>query len=262
MKEIAESINILGRFCGKRDIPVLTRSTLRDAIGQDQVDVMVLFGGSILCGGDVLAQAMSAGIAKSYGIVGGAGHTTESLRQNMHREFPALETAGLPEAQVFAGYLRYRYGLEPDFLECQSTNCGNNITNLLDLLHERQIPCRSILICQDATMQRRMDAGLRKYADKDLKILNYAVYQADVVEKDNKLAYTSPIWGMWDMNHYIRLLMGEIPRLRDDVHGYGPCGKNFIAHVDIPESVQSAFDRLQQAFPDSVRDANPLYATK
>lgn len=67
---------------------------------------------------------------------------------------------------------------------------------------------------------------------------------------------------MWDMNHYIRLLMGEIPRLRDDVHGYGPCGKNFIAHVDIPESVQSAFDRLQQAFPDSVRDANPLYATK
>lgn len=192
MKEIAESINILGRFCGKRDIPVLTRSTLRDAIGQDQVDVMVLFGGSILCGGDVLAQAMSSGIAKSYGIVGGAGHTTESLRQNMHREFPALETAGLPEAQVFAGYLRYRYGLEPDFLECQSTNCGNNITNLLDLLHERQIPCRSILICQDATMQRRMDAGLRKYADKDLKILNYAVYQADVVEKDNKLAYTSP----------------------------------------------------------------------
>lgn len=262
MKEIIESINILGRFCGKRDIPTLAPQSLQAAIGQSQVDVMVLFGGSILCGGDVLAQAMTSGIAKCYGIVGGAGHTTETLRQKMHQAFPELETAGLPEAQVFAAYLRHRYGLTPDFLECQSTNCGNNITNLLDLLHSHNIPCRSILLCQDATMQRRMEAGLQKHVDKDMKILNYAVYCAEVTEEKGAITYTAPIWGMWDMAHYIRLLMGEIPRLRDDTQGYGPQGKDFIAHVEIPESVQMAFTRLQQIFPDSVREANSLYASK
>lgn len=30
---------------------------------------------------------------------------------------------------------------------------------------------------------------------------------------------------------------GEIPRLRDDVNGYGPKGKKFIAHVNIPDKV-------------------------
>lgn len=36
------------------------------------------------------------------------------------------------------------------------------------------------------------------------------------------------------------LLWGEIPRLTDDADGYGPRGKNFIAHVDIPTEVRAA----------------------
>ena len=52
---IADNINTLGAFCGKRD---------------------------------VLAQAMRDHIAKKYVIVGGAGHTTETLRLKMHEEFP------------------------------------------------------------------------------------------------------------------------------------------------------------------------------
>lgn len=39
-----------------------------------------------------------------------------------------------------------------DALETQSTNCGNNITYLLELLERGKIPCRSIILCQDATM--------------------------------------------------------------------------------------------------------------
>lgn len=39
-----------------------------------------------------------------------------------------------------------------DALETQSTNCGNNITYLLELLEREKIPCRSIILCQDATM--------------------------------------------------------------------------------------------------------------
>ena len=67
---------------------------------------MVLFGGSILCGGDILAQAMRNQIAKKYIIVGGAGHTTETLRQLVHREYPQIVTENLPEAEVFSCYLK------------------------------------------------------------------------------------------------------------------------------------------------------------
>ena len=75
------------------------------------------------------------------------------------------------------------------------------------------------------------------------------------------MTYKEEIWGMWDMERYISLLMGEIPRLTDNENGYGPKGKNFIAHVDIPTEVRSAFEQLCNAYPGFVREANPLYAS-
>ena len=53
-KRIAECINILGRFC-----------ELKNKYQLEQADVMVLFGGSIMCGGDVLATAMKNNVAKN-----------------------------------------------------------------------------------------------------------------------------------------------------------------------------------------------------
>lgn len=261
LENTAKNINVLGKFCGKRDVPELTTDQLLQKFGIAQADVMVLFGGSILCGGDVLAQAMKNEVAKHYVIVGGAGHTTETLRRKMHQEFPMIETAGLPEAKVFAKYLKHRYGMEPDFLECNSTNCGNNITYLLELLAEKGISFSSIILSQDATMQHRMEAGLRKHGKGDIQIINYAVYDAKVLVEDGALAYEKDIWGMWDIPRYISLLMGEIPRLSDDENGYGPKGKDFIAHVDIPEDVRRAFKELCGEYAGSVREANPLYAS-
>lgn len=258
---IAKNINILGDFCGKRDISELTSEQLLKNYRIPQVDVMVLFGGSIMCGVDVLAQAMKNHIAKKYVIVGGAGHTTETLRLKMHEEFSDIETVGLSEAEVFAKCLKHQYGLEPDFLECKSTNCGNNITYLLDLLKENGISFSSIIISQDATMQYRMEAVLRKYVSDNIKIINYAVYSAKVIVDNFTLTYEKEICGMWDINRYISLLMGEIPRLSDDENGYGPKGKDFIAHVDIPLEVRNAFDELCNKYSGLIREANPLYAS-
>ena len=47
METIARNINILGAFCGKRDLMELTREQLRMVYGIEQADMMVLFGGSI-----------------------------------------------------------------------------------------------------------------------------------------------------------------------------------------------------------------------
>ena len=258
---LAGHINTLARFCGMRDLDRPDRAALRERCGIDRADVMVLFGGSILAGGDLLARAIRDGLARTTIIVGGEGSTTEALRQRVHRECPQIETAGLPEAEVFQRYLREVHGCEADFLETKSTNCGNNITNLLALLEAERIPCGSIILCQDATMQRRMDAGLRRYAPEGLRIINYAAYAAEVRPAGGGLAFAEDIHGMWDMARYIHLLMGEIPRLTDDANGYGPNGRGFIAHVDIPEAVAHAFEALKAAYGGDVRVADPRYAS-
>lgn len=259
---LAESINVIGEFCGKRDIEELNTANLLQKYSIPQVDVMVLFGGSILAGGDVLAKAIEDGIAKTYVIVGGIGHTTESLRQYVRRENSDIETDHISEAEIFQGYLQKKYNCEADYLETQSTNCGNNITYLLNLLKEKGISCKSMILSQDATMQRRMDAGMKKYASADMQIINYASYIAKVVSNGRKLDYAEPIHGMWKIERYVNLLMGEIPRLTDDENGYGPKGKGYIAHVDIPENIKAAFDVLKATYGNNVREANPLFATK
>ena len=111
-------------------------------------------------------------------------------------------------------------------------------------------------------MQRRMAAGLKKYVKDDVTIINYATYCASVISCGEELCYTENIHGMWTIERYVNLLMGEIPRLADDANGYGPNGKNYIAHVDIPENVKIAFEELKMAFGSETREANPLYASK
>lgn len=259
---IAQCINALGNFCGRRDVASLTTEDLQEKYSISKADVMVLFGGSVLQGGDVLANAMQNGVAKKYIIVGGVGHTTEALREKVHMQFPMIETANLPEAKIFAAYIRHKYNLIPDYLECESTNCGNNITYLLDLLEKERLAAKSLILCQDATMQLRMDAVLSKYKPCDMRVINYASYAATVCVKDGKLDFEESILGMWDVERYITLLMGEIPRLTDDEKGYGPIGKNFIAHVEIPEGVKFAFEQLKGEYSDLIREANPLYASR
>lgn len=81
---VAENINILAKFLGTRDIDVLNQEELFERYGIHQADVMVLFGGSIVEGGDVLASGIKNFVSKKYIIVGGAGHTTDTLRQVVH----------------------------------------------------------------------------------------------------------------------------------------------------------------------------------
>ena len=69
-------------------------------------------------------------------------------------------------------------------------------------------------------------------------------------------------WGMWSMEHYLSLLLGEVERLRDDANGYGPNGADYIAHVDIPAKVEIAAQFLRENGLGTVRTANPLYGDK
>ncbi len=102
---------------------------------------------------------------------------------------------------------------------------------------------------------------LKKYINDNVTIINYATYCAKVLNQNDELVYEEDLHGMWPINRYVNLLTGEIPRLSDDANGYGPNGKNYIAHVDIPENVKIAFEELKMVFGSEIRPANPLYAT-
>lgn len=237
----AESINTLVRFCARRDVPELTPGS---------ADVAILFGGTILAGADVFAAAMRAGVAKHYLIVGGQGHTTDALRRVLGGGDESTEAA------LFDRYLRTTYGLAADLLERESTNCGNNVTNALAVLRASGVRHERLVLIQDATMQQRMDAGFRHHAPS-AQLINYAAHRTLV---DDALAYVDPPAGMWPLDRYVSLLLGEIPRLTDDANGYGPAGRGFIAHVDVPPDVRAAAAALRREGDFAVRVADPRWA--
>ena len=259
--EVARLANVIVRWCGVRDVQEL--GNLPQACGRgaegESVDLFVLFGGGVIGLVDELARAMQTGVARQYAIVGGRGRATYWLDEAFaHKrdewndpQVTSLEPYVASEAEMLNAVLGHCHGLQADFLETRSTNCGNNITYLLDLIREQGIPCNSIILCQDASMQRRMDAGFRLHGPKDCLVINYAAYKACVTaDEEGRLTYASPIHGMWDIPRYADLLMGEIPRLADTPSGYGPKGKGFIAHVEVPEKVMATFEELKAVFGD------------
>ena len=72
LESTADAVNVIGNFLGVRDVNALTQEAVFNKYQIKQVDVLVLFGGSILEGGNVLAQAIKEKIAKKYIIVGGS----------------------------------------------------------------------------------------------------------------------------------------------------------------------------------------------
>lgn len=259
--EEARCLNVIGDYVARRDAPALTRAALAEAgVSGGVADVAVLFGGSIVAGGDTFAQAMCAGVARTYVIVGGAGHTTATLRERMRELCPEASFANdAPEADVFSAYLRERHGLSADLLERRSTNSGNNVTMLFELLRAHGIEPASAVLIQDATMQRRLGA-IARLREPGVRAINYSAYRVRVIARDGRLAFAEKPAGMWDMDRYRALLMGEVPRLRDDAAGYGPRGAGFIAHVDVPDEVERAWELLRAAHSGDVRAANPAYA--
>ena len=258
-ERIADCANVLADWLGVRDMSELTRAALeREAGLADGVaDLFVLFGGGVIGTVETLAVAMRAGVARRYAIVGGRGHATYGLEETMRAEMcnwpqdeaSTVDPASASEAEMLAAVLAHRHGLSVDLLETRSTNCGNNIAYLLDLLDKDATPPASVILSQDAAMQRRMVAtwqrqveGRPRYAN--VKVVSWASYRTQLVWRDGHLSYDVAPEGMWDTDRYLSLLMGDVSRLTDDEHGYGPNGAGFVAHVNIPDEVRQAWDEL------------------
>ncbi|MEU4156527.1 ElyC/SanA/YdcF family protein [Actinoplanes sp. NPDC026670] len=256
--EVIAHLNALVGFCAQRDVGELTRDAVDEAAGGG-LDVAILFGGSILAGGDLFAKAIADRVADRFMIVGGQGHSTDVLRAAMRDRMGWDDVADLTEAALFDRYLTERYGVRADLLEHESTNCGDNVRNALALLAAERVAHRRILLIQDASMQRRMDAGFRLLAP-DARIVNFAAHRTPVELIDGEPGFSAPPAGMWPVDRYVSLLMGEIPRLTDDNDGYGPAGRGFIAYVAVPAGVKRAYESLRSAGAGAPRPADQRWA--
>jgi len=275
LREQTEHYNTIARYLAMRDVAELTPDALLGAIGVPKVELLIVLGNSVPFITEQAAWACRSGVAERLMIAGGIGHATPHLVGALarHPVYGSIPTNGRSEAEMLRDIVVRFAGLREEdiILETLSTNCGNNASFALRTLRSQRLPMpRSILLMQDPTMQRRTDASFRKAwsdAGETAAFVNFAAFvpelaavpgapdgiairavgAADVAERLGGAG--SP----WELERYRSLVMGEVPRLRDDEYGYGPRGRGYIVHVDVPADVLAAFDALHALDPSRVR---------
>jgi hypothetical protein len=241
----------------------LARRDLRSLAPEDAqpVDVIVLCGSAVLAAVDVAASAFNAGVADRLLVSGGRGHSTPYLEHAVreHPDYRDVPTAGRAESRVIADILREHHGV-PDaacLIEDRSTNCGENADYSVDLLRHARTPLRSLVLIQDPTMQRRTHESFRRSlrGAADVQLWSFAPFVPTVGRGHPGHVQDDEARPVWSLDRFTALVLGEIRRLHDDEDGYGPRGRGFIDHVDIPPDVTAAYRRLMAAQPTtSARD--------
>ena len=247
--EIAADFNKLAQFLAKRDINKLTTEELHNKYGIFRADMVIVLGSSILYLAELGADTFVRGVAESMMIVGGIGHSTKYLQENIrnHPEYNQIAVENRPEADILLEVVTKKTGISAEsvLLENRSTNCGENAAGALAVIKEKYVRPSSIIIIQDPTMQMRTHAAFKKVWSKEkTTIISYSPFIPKIQVVDGELEIENNIYGVWHFKRFLDIVMGEIPRLRDDETGYGPNGRGFIEHVEIPEEVIAAYERL------------------
>lgn len=245
-----QEINRLIQFLARRDVKDLTPEYLHKTYGVSKADAMFVFGNDLTLTMEYAASYFQRGIAEKLVICGGIGHSTDRLRKRAagHYGFTWEDVENLSEAAIYGEIAVRAYGIarQDILLDTESSNSGANAVNGLQKMREHQLPYRHIILIQDPIMQRRAVASLEQWIGTG-HVISFAPFLPEV---DKDLSFTEHTERLWDKERFLELLLGEIPRLRDDEHGYGPKGQAFIPHVEIPEEIESVFQKLEQVFAD------------
>ncbi|KAJ5729661.1 uncharacterized protein N7483_004169 [Penicillium malachiteum] len=257
--EASADINSLAEF--------LADSEVSDLSSVPPVDCIILCASQVLYGAEMIFETLRSrpGITKYLVLCGGIGHSTALLYDSVtqHNRYSALadRIQGLPEARVLENILdeffdRARITAErcQILVEDRSTNCGQNAMFSRQILEQAGVVApKTCIISQDPTMMLRTKASFEKtYQNLSSPVcfLGYPGFVPSVQLRQDEWIYTSPAAtaGLWTVERFLELILGEVPRLRDGKDGYGPEGRNFISHVDIPPSVEMAWSRLSVMF--------------
>ncbi|HSX30970.1 MAG TPA: YdcF family protein [Candidatus Saccharimonadales bacterium] len=254
MSKTAENLNLVAGYLARRDIPNLEAGTV-------SADILVLLGSSLIEPIHVAASALKKGVARHLLVSGGIGHSTQGFRDmvNNHPTYSTVSTAERAEADIIHDILTQHLGVRPEQItvENKSTNCGTNAEESRRVIDVLGRTGQSLLLVQDPTMQQRSQACFeRAWNDMpDAKIMSFAPFIPVVQSNDEGYIITGSAEKVWPFERFASLVLGEIPRLRDDENGYGPKGLNYIDHVEIPVEILAAHAELVVEFPELVRMA-------
>ena len=247
-----EALNRIAEFLSLRHVPELTVTHLGEP-----VDVIVLVGSSLLDTVHAAARALQQGCGGSILITGGVGHSTQDLRDQVarHSDFGNIRVDGRPEAQILGDILEQSFVIDPALVvrEDGSTSCGANAAEskvVLDALGG----VSSMLVIQDPTMQRRTQATFERAFGPFVRIVSFAPFVPVVENVAGRWAVSGGVEPIWDFERFVSLLMGEIDRLRDEEQGYGPKGRNYFDHVEVPYDVIEAYKEVKRELPSGARE--------
>ncbi len=249
-------LNTISDYLSIRDFKTINNQYLMTQEKKEKIELIVLLGNADIKSVDIAVEAFLEFNADKLLISGGIGHSTGYLYENLKavdKTYKQLKLCEKSEAELLSQLIskKKKIKFSDILIEKKSTNCGSNAYESLKLLREKRMSFTTVLLIQDATMQRRTFASFkREWISQNVKFYNYSIQKPEIIKIKNMVSFDRPVYP-WDLKRYIKLVLGEIPRLKDDVNGYGPYGRDFIVHVDIPKSVESAYNRLCKTLPPS-----------
>lgn len=260
---IAGDINHLARFLAHEQIP-----DLREC---NDVDCIIICASAVLNQASTLFDVLQfrPSLTKTLVLVGGIGHSTSLIYEAVarHPRFHTIhdQIVGLPEAQVLLRILEEffdRAMIENEgcrvLVEDRSTNCGANAIETRKILEHSGITDAKIcIVIQDQTMSLRTIASFDKAfedvpKDSRPQFLACPIFVPQVQMINGELVFLLDgndqirAEDLWETKRLCELLVGEIARLKDDENGYGPKGKGFIGHVDVPVEVEESARRVRE----------------
>lgn len=216
-----------------------------------RADVVILAGNAVIPTIDA-ACALAAAQQTPLLISGGVGHSTTFLYSAIarHPRYNVVRTTGRGEAAILADIARQFWQIDEKqiLVEGKSTNCGENARFSIDMLMTQGVKPKTVMVVQDPTMQRRTMATFARLSQQCRDAPHWMSWPGFIPQLTNTsegLAFQPQQQGLWPVERYLSLLLGEVPRLRDDDNGYGPNGRDFIIHVDFPQEVETAWQVLK-----------------
>lgn len=216
----------------------------------EKYDLAILAGNSLPYLADELIQLYARGKASSLMVVGGIGHATPFLRENFKKM--GINVSDASETEMYVEYFKLKYNLDEKVLltESRSTNSGENAVFSLKKIKSTSLNPKKILLLEDPLLQRRIKATFEKeWKETNAVFTNYVPIVPLVKDVGDSIKFMeNRLDGLWSKEYFFSLVLGEIPRLRNDETGYGPNGRNYIGAVEIPKAINQSYERLCQVY--------------
>ncbi len=198
------------------------------------VDIVILAGNAVIPAIDAACR-IAAEQNVPLLISGGIGHSTTFLYAAVakHPRYNTLPTTGRAEAAILADIAREFWNIpaEKILIDDQSTNCGENARFSWHMMKQKGLNAGRVLVVQDPTMQRRtMATFARVFRDETVspEWISHPGVTPVLQNSEDGLAFSGGGEGLWPVERYLSLVLGELPRLRDDINGYGPAGRDLL----------------------------------